>query len=43
MNKEQKQEIIDRLSKEYKREQQPFKKPYFWAGFCAVSPVISSV
>lgn len=40
MNKEQKQEIIDRLSKEYKREQQPFKKPYFWAGFCAVSPVM---
>jgi CHAT domain-containing protein len=43
MNEEQKQEIIDRLSQEYKREHQPFNQPYFWAGFCAVSPVISPV
>ncbi|MBD2441666.1 CHAT domain-containing protein [Dolichospermum sp. FACHB-1091] len=43
MKEEQKQEIINLLSTEYKPEHQPFNKPYFWAGFCAVSPVISPV
>ena len=43
MKEEQKQEIINSLSTKYKPEHQPFNKPYFWAGFCAVSPVISPV
>ncbi|MFN5989388.1 MAG: CHAT domain-containing protein [Dolichospermum sp.] len=43
MEEEQKQEIINLLSTQYKPEHQPFNKPYFWAGFCAVSPVISPV
>ncbi|MCG6136904.1 MAG: CHAT domain-containing protein [Nostoc sp. LLA-1] len=38
----QKQQIIDYLAKEYKPEQQPFKKPEYWAAFCAISPVYSS-
>ncbi|MFM6039744.1 MAG: CHAT domain-containing protein, partial [Sphaerospermopsis kisseleviana] len=41
MNQEQKQQIIDVLSRQYKPEQKPFNKPEFWAGFCAVSPVKS--
>jgi CHAT domain-containing protein len=40
MKSEQKQAIIDLLSKQYKPEHQPFNKPEFWAGFCAVSPVM---
>ncbi|MHC5936979.1 CHAT domain-containing protein [Nostoc sp.] len=38
---EQKQKIIDVLLQEYKPEQQPFKRPEFWAAFCAISPVYS--
>ncbi|OUL30788.1 hypothetical protein BV372_21115, partial [Nostoc sp. T09] len=34
----QKQQIIDILETQYKPEQQPFKKPEFWAAFCAISP-----
>lgn len=43
MEEEQKQKIINLLSTQYKPKHQPFNKPYFWAGFCAVSPVISPV
>lgn len=34
----QKQKIIDILLQEYKSDQQPFKRPEFWAAFCAISP-----
>ncbi|MBW4675630.1 MAG: CHAT domain-containing protein [Desmonostoc geniculatum HA4340-LM1] len=37
---EQNQKIINYLSN-YNPEQQPFKRPEFWAGFCAISPVYS--
>ncbi|MBD2512046.1 CHAT domain-containing protein [Nostoc muscorum FACHB-395] len=37
---EQKQKIIDYLSN-YKPEEQPFKRPEFWAAFCAISPIYS--
>ncbi|WP_228014453.1 CHAT domain-containing protein [Fortiea sp. LEGE XX443] len=35
----QKQSILKVLETEYKPEQQPFKKPEYWAAFCAISPV----
>ncbi|MBE9054614.1 CHAT domain-containing protein [Sphaerospermopsis sp. LEGE 08334] len=41
MHQEQKQQIIDVLSQQYKPEHKPFNKPEFWAGFCAFSPVKS--
>ncbi|MEH2446710.1 MAG: CHAT domain-containing protein [Nostoc sp.] len=37
-----KQQFIDYLDKQYKPEQQPFKKPEFWAAFCAISPVLGN-
>ena len=37
-----KQQIIDYLDKQYKPEQQPFKKPELWAAFCAISPVLGN-
>ncbi|MEH2244818.1 CHAT domain-containing protein, partial [Nostoc sp.] len=37
-----KQPIIDYLNKQYKPEQQPFKKPEFWAAFGAISPVLGN-
>jgi CHAT domain-containing protein len=43
MKEEQKQKIINSLSQQCRPEHQPFNQPYFWAGFCAVSPVISPV
>ncbi|MEH2065194.1 MAG: CHAT domain-containing protein, partial [Nostoc sp.] len=39
---EQKQKIINYLSN-YKPEEQPFKRPEFWAAFCAISPVYSNL
>ncbi|ALF52504.1 hypothetical protein ACX27_06025 [Nostoc piscinale CENA21] len=35
----QKQLIIKFLEEQYKPKHQPFKKPEFWAAFCAISPV----
>jgi CHAT domain-containing protein len=40
IKEEQKENIINSLSKRYSPKHQPFKKPYFWAAFCAVSPVM---
>lgn len=37
-----KQQFIDYLDTQYKPEQQPFKKPEFWAAFCAISPVLGN-
>ncbi|NMG11579.1 CHAT domain-containing protein, partial [Brasilonema sp. UFV-L1] len=36
MNAEQKQKVKQELEKRNKPEQQPFKQPVFWAGFCAI-------
>ncbi|AUB37237.1 Tetratricopeptide [Nostoc flagelliforme CCNUN1] len=41
IEREQKQKIINYLSN-YKPEEQPFKRPEFWAAFCAISPVYVS-
>ena len=38
---EEQQKIKDYLFN-YKPEEQPFKKPEFWAAFCAISPVYFS-
>lgn len=38
MKQQQKQQILDYLSNQYQPEQKPFRKPEYWAGFCAVSP-----
>ena len=40
IKEKQKQQLIEYLSKRYSPKHQPFKKPYFWAAFCAVSPVM---
>ncbi|HLO83915.1 MAG TPA: CHAT domain-containing protein, partial [Nostocaceae cyanobacterium] len=39
MTAAQKQEILERLSNNYKPEHKPFNKPEYWAAFCAISPV----
>jgi len=36
MDAQQKQKVKERLEKNYKPEERPFKKPLFWAGFCAI-------
>ncbi|MGQ4647386.1 CHAT domain-containing protein [Lyngbya aestuarii] len=36
MDTQQKQKVKERLENNYHPEQQPFKKPEFWAAFCAV-------
>ena len=40
IKEEQKENIINSLSKQCRPEHQPFNQPYFWAAFCAVSPVM---
>ena len=40
IKEEQKENIINSLSKQFRPEHQPFNQPYFWAAFCAVSPVM---
>ncbi|MFN5067057.1 MAG: CHAT domain-containing protein [Aphanizomenon sp.] len=40
IKEEQKENIINSLSERYRPEHQPFNQPYFWAAFCAVSPVM---
>jgi CHAT domain-containing protein len=36
MDAQQKQKVKQRLADNYRPEQQPFKKPEFWAAFCAI-------
>ena len=40
IKEKQKENIINSLSKQCRPEHQPFNQPYFWAAFCAVSPVM---
>ena len=40
IKEKQKENIIKSLSKQCRPEHQPFNQPYFWAAFCAVSPVM---
>ena len=40
IKEKQKENIIKSLSKQCRPEHQPFTQPYFWAAFCAVSPVM---